>query len=111
MSSAATGGAIVSGGRCSTCDVELAGPFCHQCGEAHPHEGDLALRHLLHDAVHDLTHLDGKIWRTIRALLVEPGRLTKEYWEGRRSTRRSSSKSSTPTNGRSTRRSRSLPAS
>jgi len=42
------------------------------------------VRHLLHDAVHDLTHLDGKIWRTIRALLFEPGRLTKEYWEGRR---------------------------
>jgi hypothetical protein len=42
------------------------------------------VRHLLHDAVHDLTHLDGKIWRTIKALLVEPGRLTKEYWEGRR---------------------------
>jgi len=84
MSSAATGGAIVSGGRCSTCDVEVAGPFCHQCGEPRPHEGDLAVRHLLHDAVHDLTHLDAKIWRTIRALLVQPGLLTKEYWEGRR---------------------------
>jgi hypothetical protein len=84
MSGVATGGAVVSGGRCRTCDVELAGPFCHQCGEPRPHDGDLAVRHLLHDAVHDLTHLDGKIWRTIRALLTEPGRLTKEYWEGRR---------------------------
>jgi hypothetical protein len=78
------GTAVASGGRCATCDVELAGPFCHRCGEPGPHEADLAVRHLLHDAVHDLTHLDGKIWRTIRALLVQPGLLTKEYWEGRR---------------------------
>jgi hypothetical protein len=84
MSGAAAGTAVVSVGRCRTCDVELVGAFCHKCGEASPHDGDLAVRHLLHDAVHDLTHLDGKIWRTIKALLFEPGRLTKEYWEGRR---------------------------
>jgi hypothetical protein len=77
-------GAAVSGGRCGTCDAVLTGAFCHECGEARPHDGDLAVRHLLHDAVHDLTHLDGKIWRTIKALLLEPGRLTTEYWEGRR---------------------------
>jgi hypothetical protein len=77
-------GAVVSGGRCGTCDAVLTGPFCHQCGEAQRHDGDLAVRHLLHDAVHEFTHVDGKIWRTIKALLVEPGRLTKEYWEGRR---------------------------
>ena len=70
--------------RCAACDVDLSGPFCHQCGEARPHDGDLAVRHLLHDAVHDLTHLDGKIWRTLKALLFQPGLLTKEYWEGRR---------------------------
>ncbi len=72
MSGAAPGGAVVSGVRCSTCDVELAGPHCHQCGEPRAHEGDLAVKHLLHDAAHDLTHLDGKIWRTLRALLIEP---------------------------------------
>jgi hypothetical protein len=82
--SGAAAGAVVSGERCSTCGIELAGPFCHSCGELRQHDGDLAVRHLLHDAIHDLTHLDGKIGRTIRALLFEPGRLTKEYWEGRR---------------------------
>src|SRR5262245_35889320 len=82
--SGAAAGAVVSGGRCGTCDAVLTGPFCSQCGEAQRHDGDLALRHLLHDAVHEFTHVDGKIWRTIRALILEPGRLTKEYWEGRR---------------------------
>jgi uncharacterized protein DUF3667 len=79
MSGAVAGSAVVSGGRCSTCDTELTGPFCYRCGEPRSHHGDLALRHLLHDAVHEFTHVDGKIWRTIRALIVEPGRLTKEY--------------------------------
>jgi Protein of unknown function (DUF3667) len=74
----------VEAARCATCDAPLAGPYCHGCGEPHAHQGDLALRHLLHDAVHEFTHLDGKIWRTLRALILEPGRLTKEYWEGRR---------------------------
>src|SRR5262249_46773073 len=82
--SGAAAGAVVSGGRCGTCDVELTGRFCPQCGGPRPHHDDLALRHLLHDAVHEFTHVDGKIWRTIRALIFEPGRLTKEYWEGRR---------------------------
>jgi hypothetical protein len=27
-------------------------------------------------------HVDGKIFRTVRALLFEPGRLTEEYWSG-----------------------------
>jgi uncharacterized protein DUF3667 len=84
MTGTVAASAVVSGGRCSTCGGELAGPFCHQCGEARSHDGDLAVRHLLHDAVHDLTHLDGKIWRTLKALLFQPGLLTKEYWEGRR---------------------------
>ncbi len=84
MDGLATGGTAVAGGRCATCDAEIVGSYCHQCGEPRPHDGDLAARHLLHDALHDLTHVDGKIWRTLKALLFEPGRLTKEYWEGRR---------------------------
>jgi hypothetical protein len=44
----------------------------------------MALRHLTHEALEEFTHLDGKIWRTLRALLFQPGLLTKEYWEGRR---------------------------
>jgi uncharacterized protein DUF3667 len=70
--------------RCASCEAELAGHYCQACGEPRAHQGDLALRHLLHDAVHEFTHVDSKIWRTLRALLFEPGRLTKEYWEGRR---------------------------
>lgn len=39
--------------------------------------------HLAHDFWHEVTHLDGKIWRSFRALLLQPGLLTQQYWEGR----------------------------
>ena len=48
------------------------------------HDGDLSLRHLTHEFLHEFTHLDGKIWRTLHALLLKPGLLTEEYWAGRR---------------------------
>jgi hypothetical protein len=69
---------------CGTCGAHLQGPFCHQCGEPATHEGDLGVRHLAHDAVHEFTHLDGKILRTLKALFFAPGKLTAEYWAGRR---------------------------
>lgn len=39
---------------------------------------------MLHEVTHELLHVDGKIWRTLKALLLTPGRLTEEYWRGRR---------------------------
>jgi hypothetical protein len=70
---------------CASCGASLGeGRYCPQCGEAVVHQGDLSFGHLTHDFVHEFTHLDGKIWRTLKALLLTPGKLTKEYWEGRR---------------------------
>ena len=40
-------------------------------------------KHLFHDIAHELTHLDSKIFRTLRALVSKPGLLTQEYWAGR----------------------------
>lgn len=69
---------------CHSCGAELAGGFCSACGEPVVHDGDLSIRHLTHDFLHEFTHLDGKIWRTLKALLLRPGLLTAEYWGGRR---------------------------
>ncbi|MGJ5813329.1 DUF3667 domain-containing protein [Paludibaculum fermentans] len=62
----------------------MSGSYCSNCGEEILHDGALGVGHLAHDFLHEFTHLDGKIWRTLRALLLQPGRLTAEYWAGRR---------------------------
>lgn len=69
---------------CTSCGAHGTGHYCPACGEPAVHEGDLRLAHLTHEFLHEFTHIDGKIWRTLRNLLLAPGRLTKEYWEGRR---------------------------
>lgn len=42
------------------------------------------LRHLLAEALSAFADLDGRFWRSLRALLFHPGKLSSEYIEGRR---------------------------
>ena len=69
---------------CPSCNAKLAGPFCHECGEARPDPHDFSWKHAFHDALHEFVHLDGKILQTLWLLIRRPGMLTAEYWEGRR---------------------------
>ena len=69
---------------CSNCGAELVGRFCHSCGQKRFVESDRRLGHLLHQFVASATDLDGRVWRSVRALLFRPGLLSREYFEGRR---------------------------
>jgi hypothetical protein len=77
--------AVVRTNSCPTCSTELLGEFCHHCGEKRPHEHELGLKHFALHSVHELTHLDSKIFATLRYLFSRPGFLTQEYVAGRRS--------------------------
>jgi hypothetical protein len=68
---------------CAGCEEPLRGPYCHRCGERVVEPGDLTLRRYAGQAFEALTDVDGKLWRTARALL-RPGFLTAEYLRGRR---------------------------
>ena len=70
--------------RCPECGIELQGKYCHECGEKRPDHDDLHLKHFLHHGLHEITHLDSKIFRTLLALIVQPGFLTTEYLAGRK---------------------------
>jgi hypothetical protein len=69
---------------CPECAAPLVGQYCHRCGEKLPDAHDLTLKHFLHHGLHELTHFDSKIFRTVQALLFRPGLLTVEYLAGRR---------------------------
>lgn len=58
--------------------------FCASCGEKQPSHHDLKVTHLLHDLLHELVHLDGKLFRTLRELILRPGQLTCEYFAGQK---------------------------
>lgn len=69
-------------GACLNCGAPLAGPHCHQCGQrAHVHR---TLSAFFHDLLHGVLHFEGKTWRTIPLLVWKPGKLTREYIDGKR---------------------------
>jgi hypothetical protein len=71
--------------RCVFCGAPLSGPYCSQCGERALQPASLTLRHfLLTTVAHELLHVDGALWRTLRLLFLRPGRLSLEYSVGRR---------------------------
>lgn len=71
--------------RCVSCNASLDGPYCSRCGERALEPEALTLRHfLVHTVAHELLHVDGALWRTLRLLFVRPGRLSLEYAAGRR---------------------------
>jgi hypothetical protein len=70
-------------GCCANCGTALAGQWCHACGQrAADHHR--SLRHLAFELVESLTHADGRLWHTLRLLVLRPARLTRDYLIGRR---------------------------
>lgn len=68
---------------CLNCGTELRGPFCYFCGQ--PDRNFMRFFPvLLRDLMEDLFDLDSRFMRTMKPLLFKPGRLTRDYMEGRR---------------------------
>ena len=67
---------------CANCETALQGPYCHACGQrGHLHS---RLRDLFHEALEGIIHFDGRLWRTLPLLALNPGRLSREWREGKR---------------------------
>jgi Protein of unknown function (DUF3667) len=69
---------------CTNCGDPRVDVFCARCGEKQPNHHDLAIGHFVHEVVHELIHLDSKLFRTMRDLVLQPGKLTAEYFAGRK---------------------------
>ena len=68
---------------CLNCHAPLTGPFCAECGQRDipPYP---SVRELAVDAFAEVSGWDGRFATTIRTLVRRPGRLTREFLEGRR---------------------------
>lgn len=67
---------------CQNCGEALSGPYCAACGQKDEPQVP-TLGHLAHEALHEVSHLDGRFLGTLR-LLLRPGALTLEFLQGRR---------------------------
>lgn len=70
-------------GSCHNCHAAVSETYCGQCGQkAHVH---IASAHeFIHHFIGHYVAAEGKLWPTLKALLLHPGQLTLEYIRGRR---------------------------
>jgi len=68
---------------CLNCHARLRGQYCGHCGQRSQNRL-ISIWQLLQEAFGDLLELDSRLWRTLVPLLTRPGRLTRDYLEGRR---------------------------
>jgi hypothetical protein len=79
----ATSPPAASTGRCENCGTPLYGKYCYACGQ--PTVG--MVRHfssIMSDVADSLLNFDERLFRTIGPLYLRPGRLTLDYFEGKR---------------------------
>ncbi len=69
--------------QCLNCGTALQGPFCHYCGQ--PDKNLMRFFPvLLRELMEDFLDFDSRFMRTMKPLLFKPGKLTRDYLDGRR---------------------------
>jgi len=68
---------------CDNCGAPLQGSYCHHCGQPTRHFMRF-FPAVVRDIAADSLGIDGRFWRTLKALMFRPGRLTIDYLYGRR---------------------------
>lgn len=69
---------------CANCGTLRHSTYRPECGQKRFDHDDYALSHFVEHAIHDITHFDSKIFRSLLPVLLRPGFLTAEYLAGRR---------------------------
>ena len=69
--------------RCANCGFPLNGDYCARCGQRD--RGDNPrLGELTREMFEDMGRLDGRLWLTLSSLVFRPGKLSADYFAGRR---------------------------
>lgn len=68
---------------CANCGAAVKGRYCDQCGQL-TSDFHRPIWTLVKDVFSDAFSLDGRIARTIPALMLKPGHVTRAYLEGKR---------------------------
>lgn len=68
---------------CHNCGIKLSGPYCAACGQKSV-PLSVTLHDFFHEFTHEMLHVDGRLFQSVRRLMLSPGFLTREYIQGRR---------------------------
>ncbi len=68
---------------CANCGIELNGQFCHQCGQS-SRSMIKFFGEVIKEVLDDVIGYDSRLKHSIVPLLFQPGKLSKEYIQGRR---------------------------
>jgi hypothetical protein len=75
---------VEAGAACPNCGDKFSGRFCSNCGERRIAGEDYSLRRFLGEAFNILTSFESNFFRSFATLITRPGKLTAEYFRGRR---------------------------
>lgn len=68
---------------CKNCETQFSGKFCPECGQS-VKDYDKPFSFIFYNFVGDFFAFDTRFFRTFVTLLLKPGKITKEYFDGRR---------------------------
>ena len=68
---------------CKNCGAHTEGTYCNRCGQKLALER-ISFHHILHGLVHFFTHAEHGFFYTTSQLIVSPGRMIKDFIEGKR---------------------------
>ena len=68
---------------CLNCGQEVEARFCSHCGQENLELHDSVFRLILH-YIQDMFSYDNRLWHTLKNLVLKPGRVAREYMDGKR---------------------------
>lgn len=69
---------------CKNCDNQFQGRYCNRCGEKVVERYERTLLHFLDNVFNAFTFIDGKFWRSLKTMVLRPGKMSRHLMEGKR---------------------------
>lgn len=67
---------------CKNCGTDFHAKFCNECGEKVYSEKDKSLLSIVEEFFHFISHFEGKLFTTLKAIFTKPGKLSLDYCNG-----------------------------
>ena len=78
-----SGASEAPGEACPNCGHPGLVAYCSRCGEKRRDRSDYQLSSIASEAFSEIANLEhSKLWQTLRLLLLKPGQLTRDHWDG-----------------------------